>query len=399
MYVQRLLSSTLALALGQFPAVLITGPRQSGKTTFLLHEAAPAGAEYISLDDPLARGFAREDPNGFLDRFGERRVILDEIQYVPELLPYLKLRIDRDRGSYGKWLLTGSQHFQLMKNVSESLAGRIAILELLPFSLAEMGDRTASLASAIWNGGYPEIALAPQKRDLWLSSYVQTYLERDVRQLQNVRDLRTFELFTGVAAARHGQAFNSAAYSRDCGLSLPGVKSWAGVLEASYLSFMLPPYFENYGKRLLKTPKLYFTDAALVCYLTRQPNAEAALAGPMGGALFEGLIVSETRKTFACAGRVPDLYFWRSHDGLEVDLVLRIGGKLYPVEVKLTATPTPRHCEPLNRFRALAGENAGESGFLVCAVKEDTPLPSGNWAISWRSYSDWLRGRLAQLAA
>ena len=326
MYVPRDLAPTLGEALAQFPSVLVTGPRQSGKTTFLLEEFG-RGARYLTLDDPLERGFAASDPNGFLDRFPEDRVILDEIQYAPELLPYLKIRIDRDRQRTGKWLLTGSQQFQLMANVSESLAGRIALLELLPFSLLETrGVRSPDLASVLWNGSYPDPVLHPEKRDLWIASYIQTYIERDVRQLLRVQDLRTFETVLALCAARHGQELNVADIARAAGVSQPTVKTWVSLLETAYIVRLLPPYFENFGKRIVKSPKLYFLDSALACSLTRQPGGEAALAGAMGGSLFEGLIVSEAHKVFALRGRRPDLYFWRSHDGLEVDLVLRLPG-------------------------------------------------------------------------
>ena len=196
--------------------MLVTGPRQSGKTTFLLEEFG-RGSRYLSLDDPLERGFARSDPNAFLDRFAEERVILDEIQYSPELLPYLKIRIDRDRHRYGRWLLTGSQQFQLMAGVSESLAGRIALPDLLPFSLLESGLPGAGLAPLIWNGSYPEPALHPDKRDLWISSYIQTYIERDVRQLLKVQDLRTFETVLGLCAARHAEELHVADIARAAG--------------------------------------------------------------------------------------------------------------------------------------------------------------------------------------
>jgi hypothetical protein len=398
MYVTRLLKNVLRDALGQFPAVLITGPRQAGKTTFLLNEAGK-DADYVTFDDPLERDFARNDPNGFLDRF-ERRVILDEIQYVPELLQYLKIRIDRERSRTGRWLLTGSQQFQLMKNVSESLAGRIAILELLPFSLLETRDRgRSSLESAIWNGSYPEPALFPAKRDLWLRSYIQTYIERDVRQLQNVKDLRTFEHFIGTLAANHGKTLNTATLSRELGVSLPTVKSWTSVLTASYLCHLLPPYYRNYGKRLVKTPKLYFLDPAIVCAETRQPDGGAAISGPMGGALFEGLIVSEAIKCFTMAGKKPELFFWRSNDGLEVDLIVSAGRKLQGVEIKLTATPNPGHLEPLNRFKALAGKDAATEGVLVCRVKQPAPLPGNNIALPWQDFPEWIRAKCASSGA
>ena len=398
MYLPRLLGESLRRVLEQFPSALITGPRQSGKTTFLLEEFGQ-DADYVSFDDPLERSFAVSDPNGFLDRF-EQRVILDEIQYVPELLPYLKIRIDRDRrGSEsqanGRWLLTGSQQFRLMANVSESLAGRIALLELPPFSLLEASaQQRGGLQDVIWNGAYPDPALYPEKRDPWLPSYLRTYVERDVRQLSNVQDLRSFETFVALCAARHAQELNMAALARDSGVSQPTIKTRVGVLEASYLALLVRPYLENFGKRIVRSPKLYYLDSALVCALTRQPSAGAALAGSMGGALFEGLVVSEAFKVFALRGQPADLYFWRSHDGLKVDLLIRVGSRLLPVEIKLTATPSTGHLRPLERFKALAGSQAVEIGILVCRVPEVKLLPSNNLAVPWNQFPAWLAGEL-----
>ena len=394
MYIPRLLSSTFAKARQMFPAVLVTGPRQAGKTTLLLHEMGEK-ADYVSFDDPLERSFAISDPNGFLDRFQKRPVILDEVQYVPDLFPYLKVRIDRQRSVSGKWLLTGSQHFGLMKNVSESLAGRIAILDLLPFSFAERRKRsTDTLETIVWKGGYPEPSLFPEKRELWMRSYIQTYIERDVRQVLNVKDLRAFEMFLQLSAAHHGQSFNTATISRDAGITLPTVKAWTTLLEASYLCFLLAPYFRNYGKRLVKMPKLYFLDSGLVCALTRQPDGASALSGPLGGALFEGLIVGEALKAFAAKGRHADVFFWRSHGGLEVDLIVRMGAKLWPVEIKLTATPTSKHTEPLSAFRELAGADAAGAGLLVCQVKKEMALPGKNIAMPWQQFPAWLAEKL-----
>lgn len=394
MYVPRQLRVPLDRALRQFPAVLVTGPRQAGKTT-LLREELGGAAMYVSFDDPLDRGFARDDPNGFLDRFAGRRVILDEIQYVPELVPYLKIRIDRDRQSYGRWILTGSQQFELMANISESLAGRIAILELLPLSLVEhpaLAD--GGLAACLWNGAYPEPALDPVKRDLWLASYIRTYIERDVRQILNVQDLRAFETFLVLAAARHGQELKVSDLARDAGHSQPTLKRWLGVLETSYVAYLLPPYFENLGKRVVKSPKLHLLDSALACVLTRQPTADAALAGAMGGALLEAWVVAEAVKVFAMLGRKPEVYYWRSHDGLEVDLVVAIAGKLQPIEVKLTATPTPRHLEPIERFKRLAPGRVVDRGVLVCGVPESRDLAFGNVALPWHEFPGWLHQRL-----
>jgi len=282
-----------------------------------------------------------------------------------------------------------------MKNVSESLAGRIAILELLPFSILENSQRGPDwLEKVIWNGGYPEPALFPQKRDLWVRSYIQTHIERDVRQLQNVRDLRAFELFLGLSAAHHGQAFNTAVLSRQTGVTVPTIKSWVGVLEASYLCLLLPSFFRNFGKRVVKTPKLYFIDPAIVCALTRQPDGPSALAGSMGGVLFEGLVVSEAFKAFSMKGKRPDLYFWRSHEGLEVDLIIQIGNQLFPVEIKLTSTPSLKHVEPLIKFKKLTGTKADSPGLLVCRIEKPVDLPSNNRAIPWHEFPAWLSSRL-----
>jgi len=393
MYVPRKLTAAVKAALQQFPAVLVTGPRQSGKTTFLREEFG-RGAHYVSFDDPLEREFARRDPNGFLDRFGGERVILDEIQYAPEILSYLKIRIDDDRRAHGRWLLTGSQRFQLMANISESLAGRVAILELLPFSLLEKPASATDLGTVIWDGLYPEPALEPAKRDLWVSSYVQTYVERDVRQVQNVQDLRTFETLLALCAARHAQELNLAALSRLVGISQPTVKSWVGVLEAAYVVLRLPPYFEHFGKRVIKTPKLYFLDPALVCALTRQPSPEAALAGAMAGALFEGLVVAEAMKVFSVLGKRPDLYYWRSHGGLEVDLLVAAGGRLVPIEIKLSATPTAGHVEPIEHLKKVGGKRVATSGLVVCRVPKLRPLPSGHLAMPWQDFPAWLEAHL-----
>jgi uncharacterized protein len=395
MYLRRQLSDILKTAMRQFPAVLVTGPRQAGKTTMLQHEAGENCA-YVSFDDPVERSFAQTDPNGFLDRFGRQTVILDEIQYVPDLLPSLKLRIDKDRQINGRWILTGSQQFHLMKNISESLAGRIAILDQLPFSLDELlTNHPLNLETLIWSGCYPEPALTPEKRDLWLRSYLQTYIERDVRQLQNIRDLRAFEQFVALACARHSQEFNSANFSRETGITLPTAKSWIGVLEASYLLYLLPPYFNSMGKRLTKASKLYLLDPAIASFLTRQPSGEAALAGAMGGSLFEGLMVVEAVKAFTNVGMKPALWYWRSHDGLEVDLIIQSKGKLVPIEIKLTTTPTANHLDSLKRFRTLAGEENCEPGILVCRVPQRQAMPFGITAIPWQEFSGWIKKGIA----
>lgn len=394
MYVPRHLGKTLQRVLEQFPVALVTGPRQSGKTSFVTEELRSRAA-YVSFDDPFEREFARSDPNGFLARFDDSPVILDEIQYVPDLLPHLKVRVDAARARPGRFVLTGSQQFALMRGVGESLAGRVALLELLPFDLGEVASsRPRTLAEALWTGFYPEPALAPDKLEVWLRSYVATYVERDVHQLLNVKDHLAFGHFLGQVAARHGQLVNLADLARDAGVSKPTVRSWLGILQASYVITLVRPWFRNYGKRLARAPRLYFLDPALPRYLTRQPSADAALEGASGGALFDGLIAVEAIKAFTNRGLAPDVWTWRARDGLEVDLLVRTPEGLVPVEIKLTASPSAKHVESLTRFRALAGAEASEAGVLVCRVDAPAALPHGHMALPWRTFSEWLGARL-----
>jgi hypothetical protein len=391
MYIPRELTKAFIRALKSFPSVLVTGPRQSGKTTFVQHVLE--GSAYVTFDDPLNRDFASKDPKGFLDQFDGRTAVLDEIQYVPGLFQYIKMKIDKDRRP-GLWVLTGSQQFGLMKDVTETLAGRIALLELAPLSLRETEGREPGLDGILWNGLFPEPALFPEKRDLWVKSYIQTYLERDVRRLENIRDFHSFESFVNLCAAYHSQEFHPAALARDCGVSQPTIKAWGKILEASYIAILLPPFFKNFGKRIIKAPKFYFTDPALVSFLTRQPSPESLLRGNMGGAFFEGLIVSEVWKAFLHSGQRPSIFYWRSQGGLEVDLIIQAKGKLWPVEVKLTSTPTVKQTESLDRFSTLAGKEAGPCGVLVCNVDRKLNMPGNHIALPWHEFPGWLRNEV-----
>jgi predicted AAA+ superfamily ATPase len=395
MYVKRLLDRRFSRALRHFPAVMVTGPRQSGKTTFVTEELKQL-AGYVTFDDPFEQGFATEDPNGFLDRFGDKSLILDEIQYVPELLRHIKIRIDQNRAASGRWILTGSQHFELMHGVRETLAGRIAILELFPFSLLELPAALGmtEIQEIIWNGLYPDPALGSD-RDLWMQSYVATYLQRDLRDLVEVKDMHLFTTFLSTCAARHAQELNLARIARECGISQPTARRWVGVLEASYIVTLLPPFHTNFGKRLVKSPKLYFVDPGVVSHLTRQPSPAAAVSGAMGGAFFEGLVVGEALKSASTLDRPFEISYWRSHDGLEVDLVISAGRRVVPVEVKLSASPTTKHGASLQRFKHLAGLPESEEGIVVCRVKEPTKLPHNNLALPWSHFPAWLRDRVA----
>lgn len=407
MFFQRTLADVLASACQSFPAILLTGPRQSGKTT-LLRAQFGSSHGYVSLENPDVRERAEADPVGFL-RDHAPPVIVDEIQHVPSLLPYIKTAIDEDRRP-GQWLLSGSQGFPLMQGASESLAGRVAVLTLLPLSAGEAAGRPqprltvedllarafearrrpagrrSSLARWLLYGGFPELWANPRvNRRLWLASYVQTYLERDVRSVLNVTDLGTFQVFLRLAAARTGQVLNLADLARDVGVSPPTIRKWLNVLEASHQILLLRPYFENFGKRLIKSPKLYWLDTGIVTFLVGLHDEEAVVHGPMAGALTETAVVSELAKVFLHRGLPPSLWTWRTSDGREVDLLVERSGKLHPVEVKATATPRPRHASEVVRWQQLAGELAG-SGLVVADVEGPHALVPGVRVLPWDGF-------------
>ena len=272
MYFARKMEKSLLEALAQFPVCLITGPRQAGKSTLL--QKALKEFNYVTLDDPIMRALANDDPELFLSK-NQVPLIIDEIQYAPELLSYLKIRVDAKRSTYGQYVLTGSQTFQLMKGVSESLAGRIAIFNLYPFSWEEVWEvpdhqkiDEQACAGQILQGFYPEVVTHPAlDKNLWFGSYLSTYIERDVRNIKSITDLGRFQTFVGLLAARAGKLLNLSEISKECGITHPTAKDWISILESTYIIYLLKPYHNNLSKRLIKSPKLYFTDTGLLCYL------------------------------------------------------------------------------------------------------------------------------------
>ena len=362
--IPRLASSTLRRLAKGFPVLAITGPRQAGKTT--LARAEFAHKPYVSLENPEEREFAQTDPRRFLSRF-EQGAVLDEVQRCPQLLSWLQQMVD-ERKRMGDFVLTGSAQFDLMAGITQSLAGRVGRVELLPLSGAEIGsDRLGtSLDAVLLNGGYPALFDRALQPNDWFPNYVATYLERDVRQLVAVRDLGQFQRFLRMCAARSGQLLNLAALGADCGISAVTARHWLSVLETSYITTRLAPYHANFGKRLVKTPKLYFLDVGLMAWLLGIRDAATLETHHARGALFETWVVSEMLKQRFNAGQPNDLYFWRDHVGLEVDVVYETQAGLQGIEIKSGSTFAPDWPQAARKWTGFAG--AGRYARQECEV-------------------------------
>jgi predicted AAA+ superfamily ATPase len=360
-YVERQLSHALARAARAFPAVVLTGPRRAGKTTLLQHLFPKAG--YRLLEDPAVLAAARADPRGFLDAL-EPPVILDEIQNAPELLNFIRARIDRAPSSRGRWLLTGSQDFALMRGVTESMAGRAAVLQLLPLSTLESPRVT------VFSGGYAEALARPRSASLWFRSYVQTYLERDVRQVSQIRDLATFRRFLALLASRSGQLLNKTDLAAPLGVSVPTMTEWIGILETTGQVLLVPPYFENFGKRLVKSPKVYFTDSGLACHLLGLEGPRDLARSTFAGPIFEGFVAAEIVKQQINRGERRELYYFRDQRGLEVDFVVPQGGqRLALLEAKASQTVYPEAARGLSSLAQSVGRPDDTTCIVVHAGK------------------------------
>lgn len=380
-YRTRTLEVEVLRAIAHFPAVLVTGPRRSGKTTLLRHLFP--GCQHVLLEDPDVVARVRADPRSFLDSLA-LPVILDEMQNAPELFAYVRARIDRHPERKGQWLLTGSQEAPLMQGVTESMAGRAALFSLLPFSAEEAPGMTLRL------GGFPEVQAAPGVADIWFRSYVQTYLERDVRAVTSIRDLATFRRFLGLLASRCGQMLNKTALAAPLGVSVPTLTQWLSILEITGQIILTPPYFENFGKRIVKTPKVYFTDSGLAAALLGIRDEKDLAASPFHGPLFEGLVASEIVKHRLNRGQERGLYIFRDRQGLEVDFVVDEGNRrLLLIEAKATRTPMPDDGRSMARLSAAIDRASAVRAVVVHADTEERaapmPLCPGVRAVGWRA--------------
>ncbi len=394
--IERTLSQVIAQVSESFPVLLVTGPRQIGKTT-LLETCAEKGRRYVTLDDLEQKELAQTDPALFLQKH-KPPVTIDEIQYAPDLFNYIKMAVDKSKQP-GMFWLTGSQKFHLMKGITESLAGRVAIIDMLGFSQAEVEGRAFALQpfmpttdwleqarslagnpkqvmdvyENIWRGSFPKIIVDKKiSRDIFYNSYIQTYIQRDVRDILNISNVTSFMKFLRTIAARTGQLLNYSDIARDVDIDHKTAKSWLSVLETSGLVYLLQPYHNNITKRLIKTPKIYFLDTGLCCYLTRWPSPESLEAGAMSGAILETYLLTEILKSYWHNGKSADFYYYRDIDQKEIDLVLEEGNTIYPVEFKKTATPSrtaSKHFPVLAKLKREIGHGA-----VICLRETDVPL-------------------------
>lgn len=368
---QRHLGKTLEQRLNAARAVYLFGARQTGKTTLARHRSV---LPYASLEDPETRQEAVADPKGFLARF-PKGAILDEIQRAPEIFSYLQRILDERKG---KWILTGSQNYLLLENVTQSLAGRISLLELAPLSFSEIMGRSAPTPASLrtpgrtepldrdrlWEtlllGGYPEPVTELEVRTFWHADYVRTFVERDVRQILNIHDTLAFQRFLQLAAGRTGQILNTTQLASDAGISASACRQWLSVLETSGIIHLLRPHFRNFNKRITKSPKLYFNDTGLVCRLLGIRDAGVLSSHPLVGAIFETWVLSELRKIWLNQGEEPPLWYWRDPAGIEIDVLIDEGGLLHPVEIKSGATIDSQWLATLNRWVEQAESEAGQ---------------------------------------
>lgn len=373
--IKRKAETVLRELASQFKAVALTGPRQSGKTT--LAKMVFPRKPYVSLENPDERNLALNDPRQFLSRF-PKGAILDEVQRAPELFSYLQQIADESKLK-GQYILTGSNNFALLENISQTLAGRVGYLELLPFSLSEI-EKTGTalkLDELIFSGSYPAVISEKANPRLWFPSYIRTYVERDVRQIKNISSLTLFQRLLYLCAGRVGQQLNLSSMANDVGLDYKTIQSWLGVLQNSYIIYLLPPYYKNFNKRIIKSPKLYFYDTGLASYLLGISNANQLFNHSSKGALFENFILTEMLKNRYNKGERSNLYYFRDSTGNEVDIVIDEGNKLTPIELKAGKTISGDYFKNLHYWEALTGKKGG----LVLYTGKESNIRQHNFAV------------------
>ncbi|NDV61362.1 ATP-binding protein [Puniceicoccales bacterium CK1056] len=362
MFIRRAIGAELQELLKEYPVVTILGPRQAGKTT--LAKESLKEYSYANLEDPETREIAQEDPKAFLARHGDR-VVVDEVQRVPELLSHIQVRVDEVKGN-GQYVLTGSHQLSLREAISQSLAGRTAILNLLPFSISELKAADIQFdrfEDYCFTGFLPRIYEESQRPTTAYSNYYQTYIERDVRQLIQLKDASLFEKLIKLLAGRTGQVLDYSSLANDVGVDAKTVRHWISILEASFIVFKLSPYFENFGKRVIKSPKYYFTDVGLLCFLLGIRESDQISRDPLVGQIFENLVVIECLKSRYNKGTLPDLYFFRDNKGNEVDLVAQSGRALKAIEIKSASTFSMNQLRGIRRFNSITDKV--ESSYLI----------------------------------
>ncbi len=399
MYIQRHLENIIKEATAVFPIVLVTGPRQVGKTT-MLKKISEENRTYVTLDNPLIRELAVKDPSLFLQRYTPP-LLIDEIQYAPELFPYIKMYVDENKKKGDFWL-TGSQMFHLMKNVSESLAGRVVVIQMSGLSASEIKDESGQIYTTgygslsaklkskkkeslqdvynrIWKGSMPALYENEQNIEIYYSSYVNTYLQRDIKDLTQVADELTFMRFMTSCAARTSQMVNYTDLAKDIGISSPTAKQWLSILVSSGVIVLIEPYFNNTLKRIIKAPNMYFMDTGLCAYLTRWTNPDALEVSAMAGPFFETYIVSEIIKSYYNSGIRPALFYYRDSDNKEIDLLIENNNILYPIEIKKSGTPKK---EFIKHFSVLekTGKEIG-TGNVICFIDDLLPVDTNNFYV------------------
>lgn len=397
--IRRNLETSIRIYSSQYPVVAIVGPRQSGKTTLARYMFPDH--KYLSMENLDIRHMAQDDPRGFLDDYG-KNIILDEIQRVPSLFSYLQERVDLDDSPAG-YVLTGSQQFILMEKITQSLAGRIITFQLYPFSFNELygakpdknidsiftikpgyikAGKEIDIYTAIFTGMYPRIHDKKLDARKWIENYILTYIERDIRSLVNVANLKLFEDFLKICASMSGQLINYTSISNSIGVSQPTVKKWLSLLETSGILFLLPPHYKNFKKRIVKTPKLYFTDTGVLSFLLSIRSPDELINHPLWGNIFETFIISELYKRVHHTGEKPPFYFWRDKTGNEIDLIVDIGSKLLPIEIKASKTYSPELKTNIFSWLKLKN-NTSEKGFVIYRGEEIIGKRSAVSVIPW----------------